>query len=62
LLWTWQRFFSGHCKRGVWLLGEFFSPLPAHLVRPERNFYLCPSQDRELAEEIITTLEFKKGQ
>jgi hypothetical protein len=38
-----------------------FSPLPTHLARPEKTFYLCPSQKRELAEEIITPLEFKKG-
>jgi hypothetical protein len=24
--WTWQRFRSRHIKRGVWLLGVFFSP------------------------------------
>jgi hypothetical protein len=41
---------------------EFFSPLPTHLARPERTVYLCPSQKRELTEEIITPLKFKKGQ
>jgi hypothetical protein len=32
----------------------FFSPLPTHLARPKRTFYLCPSKKWELAGEIIT--------
>jgi hypothetical protein len=37
-----------------------FAPLLTRLSRPEKNFYLCPSQKkRELAEKIITPLEFK---
>jgi hypothetical protein len=38
-----------------------FSALLTHLSRPGETFYLCPSQKKGLAEEIITPLEFKNG-
>jgi hypothetical protein len=39
---------------------EYFSSLPTHLPRLEWTFSLCPSREKELAEEIITPLELKK--
>jgi hypothetical protein len=43
----------------VW---SVFSPLPTHLARPEGLFISVQDKKREFAEEIITPLEFKKGQ
>ncbi len=54
-------FRGGHSKRGVWLLGVFFSPLLTHLARPETIFLPLSKPKMELAEEIITPLEFKEG-
>jgi hypothetical protein len=35
-----------------------FSTILTHLSRPEKPFYLCPRQKRELVVEIITPSEF----
>jgi hypothetical protein len=43
-------------KKRSWTATSFFSPLPTHLARPEKTFYLC--QKKELSGITITSEEF----
>jgi hypothetical protein len=58
------QFRDGHSKRGERSLTAWsvFSPLLKHLSRPKKTFTCVQAKKRELAEEIITPLEFKKEQ
>jgi hypothetical protein len=40
---------------------EFFFSTPYTSDKARRTFYICPSPKKELTEEIITPLKFKKG-
>jgi hypothetical protein len=51
----------GHSKRAVCLLGMFLLPSSHVCQGLKRLFTSVQAKKRELAEEIITPLEFKKG-